>query len=178
MTIPYRQIHLDFHTSEHIPGIGAAWDKKHWQATLQRGHVNSINVFAVCHHGWSYYNTKIGKRHPHLAPKLDLTRAMLDACHEVGIHTQVYLTVGVNNQVAREHSEWRAINVHGGYFGWSQPFSGYRLAAKFPIGIRKPHFLDLVSFSPRTVLEVSGPHRKLGGLLPLDGPRFVRVDVP
>jgi len=120
MTIPYRQIHLDFHTSEHIPGIGAAWDKKHWQATLQRGHVNSINVFAVCHHGWSYYNTKIGKRHPHLAPKLDLTRAMLDACHEVGIHTQVYLTVGVNNQVAREHSEWRAINVHGGYFGWSQ----------------------------------------------------------
>ena len=120
MSIPYRQIHLDFHTSEKIPGIASAWDRKHWQETLKRGHVNSINVFAVCHHGWSYYNTQVGQRHPHLEPGLDLTRAMLDACHEAGIHTQVYLTVGVNNRFAREHSEWRCINEHGGYFGWSQ----------------------------------------------------------
>jgi len=120
MSIPYRQIHLDFHTSEVIPGIGAAWDKKHWQETLKRGHVNSINIFAVCHHGWSYYDTKVGKRHPHLADGFDLTRAQLDACTEAGIKTQVYLTVGVNNRVAREHSNWRCISVHGGYFGWSQ----------------------------------------------------------
>ncbi|MEI6788642.1 MAG: alpha-amylase family protein [bacterium] len=120
MSIPYRQIHLDFHTSEHIPGIGAAWDKKHWQETLKRGHVNSINIFAVCHHGWSYYSTKVGKRHPHLADGFDLTRAQLDACTEAGIHTQVYLTVGVNNRVAREHSEWRCIDAKGTYLGWSQ----------------------------------------------------------
>ena len=120
MSIPYRQIHLDFHTSEHIPGIGAAWDKRHWQETLKRGHVNLINIFAVCHHGWSYYNTQVGKRHPGLAEGFDLTRAQLDACTEAGIHTQVYCTVGVNNRVAREHSEWRAINQHGGYYGWSQ----------------------------------------------------------
>jgi len=120
MSIPYRQIHLDFHTSEAIAGIGTAWDKKHWQETLKRGHVNSINIFAVCHHGWSYYDTKIGKRHPHLADGFDLTRAQLDACTEVGIKTQVYLTVGVNNRVAREHSNWRAINSSGTYFGWSQ----------------------------------------------------------
>jgi hypothetical protein len=120
MTIPYRQIHLDFHTSEAIPGIGTAWNKRHWQETLQRGHVNSINVFAVCHHGWSYYDTQVGKRHPQLADGFDLTRTQLDACHEVGIHTQVYLTVGVNNMMAREHSQWRAINEHGGYYGWSQ----------------------------------------------------------
>ncbi len=120
MSIPYRQIHLDFHTSEAIPGIGSAWDKKHWQATLKRGHVNSINVFAVCHHGWSYYETQIGQRHPQLLEGLDLTRAMLDACHEVGIRTQVYLTVGVNNRIVRAHCEWRCINEHGGYYGWSQ----------------------------------------------------------
>ncbi len=118
--LPFRQIHLDFHTSEHIPGIGAAWDKRHWQETLKRGHVNGVNVFAVCHHGWSYYDTKVGRRHPHLAPGLDLTRAQLDACHEAAIDTQVYCTVGVNNRIAREHPEWRAINEHGGYYGWSQ----------------------------------------------------------
>lgn len=119
MTIPYRQIHLDYHTSEHIPGIGSAWNQQHWQETLKRGHVNSINVFAVCHHGWSYYNTLVGVRHPHLTDGCDLTRVQLDACHEVGIHTQVYLTVGVNNRVARENSQWRAINKDGTYYGWS-----------------------------------------------------------
>ena len=118
--IPFRQIHLDFHTSEHIPGIGSAWDKKHWQETLQRGHVNMVNVFATCHHGWSYFNTEVGARHPHLENGFDLTRAMVDACHEIGVRTQIYLTVGVNNRVAREHPEWRAINEHGGYYGWSQ----------------------------------------------------------
>jgi hypothetical protein len=120
MSIPYRQIHLDFHTSEQIPGIGAAWDKQDWQETLKRGHVNSINIFAACHHGWSYYNTLVGKRHPHLAEGFDLTRAQLDACTEVGIRTQIYLTVGVNNRVARENAQWRCINQHGGYHGWSQ----------------------------------------------------------
>ena len=120
MSIPYRQIHLDFHTSESIPGIGAAWDKKHWQETLRRGRVNNVNIFATCHHGWSYYDTKVGKRHPGLAEGFDLTRAQLDACTGAVIHTQVYLTVGVNNRVAREHPEWRAINSSGTYFGWSQ----------------------------------------------------------
>lgn len=120
MSIPFRQIHLDFHTSEAIPGIGSAWDKKHWQETLKRGHVSSVNVFAVCHHGWSYYNTRVGQRHPHLAEGLDLTRAQIEACAEVGIRTQVYCTAGVNNRVARENSQWRAINENGGYYGWSQ----------------------------------------------------------
>ncbi len=120
MSIPYRQVHLDFHTSEHIPGIGAAWDKQHWQETLKRGHVNGINVFAVCHHGWSYYNTAIGVRHPHLADGFDLTRTQLDACHEIGVKTQVYCTAGISNQVAYAHPEWRAINEQGEYYGWGR----------------------------------------------------------
>ena len=31
----YRQIHLDFHTSPHIPGIGEKFGKKYWQETLR-----------------------------------------------------------------------------------------------------------------------------------------------
>jgi len=120
MSLPFRQIHLDFHTSEHITGIASAWDRRHWQETLQRARVNSINIFAVCHHGWSYYNTQVGERHPHLPPGFDLTRAQLEACLEVGIRVQIYCTVGVNNRVARRHPEWRAINEQGTYYGWSQ----------------------------------------------------------
>ena len=152
MSIPYRQIHLDFHTSEHIPGVGAAWDKRHWQETLQCAHVNCVNVFAVCHHGWSCYNTQVGQRHPELEAGLDLTRAMLDACHEQGIHTQVYMTVGVNNRVAREHPEWRLINPQGGYGGWT------------PCPV-KPGFHSLCFNTPYLEL-VCDQVRELGRLFP------------
>ncbi len=50
-SLRFRQVHLDFHTSEHIPGIGAAWDKDPWQSTLKAGHVDSITCFSNCHHG-------------------------------------------------------------------------------------------------------------------------------
>ncbi|MCS6758165.1 MAG: hypothetical protein MO852_02950 [Candidatus Devosia euplotis] len=62
----YRQIHLDFHTSEHIPGIGVAFDPDNFVQTLKAAHVDSIAIFAKCRHGWSYYPTKAGAPHPQL----------------------------------------------------------------------------------------------------------------
>ena len=81
-TLPQRQVHLDFHTSEHVPGIGSKFDKKQFQECLQRGHVNSITVFAKCHHGYCYYPTQVGTMHPGL--DFDLTGAMIEAAHEIG----------------------------------------------------------------------------------------------
>ena len=69
----YRQIHLDFHTSEHIPGIGAAFDPDDFVATFKAANVDSVTIFAKCHHGWSYYPTKVGAPHPNLA-RPDLQR--------------------------------------------------------------------------------------------------------
>ena len=53
--LPFRQIHLDFHTSEVIENIGADFHPDVFADTLHRAHVNSINLFARCHHGWVYY---------------------------------------------------------------------------------------------------------------------------
>ena len=50
----FRQVHLDFHTSEKIDGIGSRFSKKQFQEALKAGHVNSITVFSKCHHGWAY----------------------------------------------------------------------------------------------------------------------------
>ena len=33
--LPFRQIHLDFHTSEHIPGVGSKFSKENWQQALK-----------------------------------------------------------------------------------------------------------------------------------------------
>ena len=68
-SLPFRQIHLDFHTSEHIPGVGDDFDPEEFVQTLKRGDVNSITCFARCHHGWIYFDTKLilERRHPRLS---------------------------------------------------------------------------------------------------------------
>jgi len=106
----YRQIHLDFHTSEHIPGIGSAFDAEDFANTLKAAHVDSVTIFAKCHHGWSYYPTNVGKPHPHLA-KPDLMGAMIEACAAVDIETPVYISVQWDENSVREHPEWRAMSA-------------------------------------------------------------------
>ncbi len=102
--IPYRQVHLDFHTSEHIPGIGEDFNKKQFQEALKTGHVNSITVFAKCHHGWSYYPTKVNRIHPQLS--FDLLKEQLEACKEIHVKSPVYLSAGFDERMAQEHGDW------------------------------------------------------------------------
>ncbi len=106
-----RQVHLDFHTSEHIEDIGAKFNKKQFQEALKAGHVNAINIFAKGHHGWSYYDTKIGKMHPHL--DFDLMKAQIEACREIGVKVKIYFTVGYSDWEAKAHPEWVQKNKSG-----------------------------------------------------------------
>ena len=112
----FRQIHLDFHTSPMIPGIGKAFDRKLWQERLQMAHVDSITCFSCCHHGYSYHPTKVGEIHPGL--DFDLLRAQIDACHEINVKVPIYITAGVNNRVAEQEPGWRELNFEGRYVGW------------------------------------------------------------
>jgi len=102
--LPYRQIHLDFHTSELIENIGSKFSKKQFQEMLKLGHVNSIILFSKCHHGWAYHPSKANEIHPHL--KFDLLGAQIEAAHEIGVKTPVYLSVGFDEKITRRHPEW------------------------------------------------------------------------
>ncbi|MCX7599820.1 MAG: hypothetical protein N2512_13265, partial [Armatimonadetes bacterium] len=62
----FRHVHLDFHTSEKIPGIGSEFDADEFVETLKRARVNSINLFGKCHHGMLYYYSRFPAQHPHL----------------------------------------------------------------------------------------------------------------
>lgn len=112
----FRQVHLDFHTSPHIPGIGEEFDKSQWQEALREGHVNSITCFSKCHHGWSYHPTKVGKMHPHL--KFDLLRAQFDACKEIDVNVPIYISAGADSLAGEEHPEWREFSIEGHFQGW------------------------------------------------------------
>jgi len=111
----FRQIHLDFHTSGAIDGIGSRFNKKRYQEALKRAEVNSVTTFSLCHHGWSYYDTRLGQRHPHLS--FDLLRAQFDACKELDINVPICLTAGVNNVAADANPRWREIDPEGRFSG-------------------------------------------------------------
>lgn len=106
----FRQIHLDFHTSEHIAGIGADFDAGEFVATLRAAHVDSITIFAKCHHGWSYYPTRVGAPHPQLA-RPDLMGDMVRALNAADIECPIYISVQWDERNARLHPEWRALSA-------------------------------------------------------------------
>lgn len=111
--LPFRQVHLDFHTSEKIAGIGAAFDPDEFADTLQRANVNSINCFARGHHGYVYYDTPKfpERRHPHLTR--NLLKEQIEACHQRNIKVPIYITVQWDHFTAMNHPEWLVVDEFG-----------------------------------------------------------------
>ena len=100
----FRQVHLDFHTSGEIEGIGSGFSREQFQSALKTGHVNSITVFAKCHHGWAYFPSETCDMHPHL--DFDLLGEQIAAAHEIGVKTPVYISAGLDEKMARRHPDW------------------------------------------------------------------------
>lgn len=99
----FRQVHLDFHTSEEIPAVGDRFDKEQFKAALKAGHVDSITLFSKCHHGWAYHPSTANEMHPHL--KFDLLGAQLEACREAGVNAPVYISAGFDEKYAKRHMD-------------------------------------------------------------------------
>ena len=116
----FRQVHLDFHTSELIEGIGKSFSREQFQASLKAGHVDSITVFAKCHHGWAYFPSEENEIHPHL--DFDLLGEQIAAAHEIGVKVPVYLSAGLDEKEALRHPEW-LIRREGGLTQWASDFS-------------------------------------------------------
>ena len=111
--LPFRQIHLDFHTSPHIRSVASQFDADTFIRTMLDAHVNSVTVFAKCHHGHLYYDTKHPARHPNLKRGFDLLAAQVDALHKHHIAAPLYVSVLCDEYAANEHPEWLALNPDG-----------------------------------------------------------------
>ena len=111
--LPFRQIHLDFHTSEHLPAVGSAFDADAFADCLVEARVNSINLFARGHHGWIYYDTKAHpeRRHPNLT--CNLLKEQVEACQARGIKTPIYSSVQTDKYSGINHPEWVWIDREG-----------------------------------------------------------------
>jgi len=124
LPLAYRQVHLDFHTSEQIAGIGAEFDAAGFAETLTQAHVNSVTCFSKCHHGMIYHETEFPAKHPHL--EVNLLAEQIEACHAAGIRVPIYISVGLDEYQAREHPEWRELSVEGKLGGAPPLAAGWR----------------------------------------------------
>ncbi len=152
LDLRFRQIHLDFHTSELIDDIGARFDAEEFAAILEKARVNSITCFARCHHGWIYYDTKINpeRRHPHLA--FNLLKAQIEVCHAHNIHVPIYTSVRWDHYTASQHPEWLVMDDKGIIDG-TPPFEAgfYRtlcLNSPYIETFFKPHVHEILEILP------------------------------
>jgi hypothetical protein len=155
----FRQIHLDFHTSEHIEGVGADFDPDQFVQVLQKGAVDSVTLFARCHHGWAYYPTQVGQPHPHLS-RPDLLGEMVRACRGADIETPIYLTVQWDEVIARKHPEWRVVqaeNRAANYPG-TEPSAMNQLTPTWhTVCLNHPGYVDYLIAMTREVCDAYAP---------------------
>lgn len=151
-----RQVHLDFHTSPHIPDVAADFDPESFARTFVDAHVNSVTVFAKCHHGHLYFATDRPERHPALPSGLDLLRQQVAALHAVGIRAPMYISVQCDEYAANTHPDWVARDETGGPVrrgrapGWqildmNSPYQAY-LFEQTELILRQFHPVDGIFF--------------------------------
>lgn len=139
ISLRFRQVHLDFHTSPDIPGIGADFDPDAFADTLAKAHVNSVTCFARCHHGHIYYPSQVNPErvHPHLE-RPNLLGEQIEACHRRGIRVPIYITVQWDQFTADQRRDWLCVDENGVEAG-TKPFTPgfYRNLDVFHPGYRQ-----------------------------------------
>lgn len=100
----YRQVHLDFHTSGDCEDVGANFDPTVFAETVKAGYVDSMTVFAKCHHGYSYYPTEVGTMHPNLG--FDLMGQQIEALHGAGVRAPIYVSIMWDDLAGEQNPGW------------------------------------------------------------------------
>ena len=110
-----RKIHLDFHTPGVIRNIGSNFNAQEFAQTLKRAKVNTIVVFTECHFGFSYYDTKVGRKHPGLS--FDLFGEMVQELHKQDIKVIAYHGSTEAEDIGERFPEWLQVDAQGGKYG-------------------------------------------------------------
>ena len=111
--------------------------------------MNSVTCFSRCHHGLIYHDTRFEARHPHL--ERNLLKEQIEACHARDIRVPIYISVGLDEFMARRHPEWLEVDVNGRRAGAGPLQAGYhKLCLNTP-------YLDYVLEQTMEVMDLFGP---------------------
>ncbi|MCY4408941.1 MAG: beta-galactosidase trimerization domain-containing protein [Caldilineaceae bacterium] len=147
----YRQIHLDFHTSEQLPNIGGEFDGAAWAQQLVDAHVDSITCFARGHHGMIFYDTQAHpeRRHPHL--QCNLLAEQIEAGHARDIRVPIYTTVQWDYYTAQREPQWLQVEADGSIQGQKPYEAGFyaKLCLNTPyVDLLTAHVDDMFALLP------------------------------
>ena len=120
-----RALHFDFHTSPGIKNILENFDAEKFTEQLKNAHIEYVNLTARCNMGFSYYNTKVGKKYPGLNDR-DPFKEMLDACHKRGIGVSAYLNLGIDHEMAADNPNWLKMDKEGNIYKENKKNSFFR----------------------------------------------------
>ena len=147
----YRQIHLDFHTSEQIANIGGEFDARAWAQQLVDASVDSITCFARGHHGMIFYETQAHpeRRHPHL--QCNLLKEQIEAAHARDIRVPIYTTIQWDYYTAQKQPQWLQVAADGSIQGQKPYEAGFyaKLCLNTPyVDLLKAHVDDMFACLP------------------------------
>jgi hypothetical protein len=101
---PWRKVHIEYHTSRHMPRLGGRFDADEFGDRLLAAHVNGATVFAKDMYGYCYFPSTHGRMHPNLS--FDLLGKQVAALRKRKIQVLAYYMTTLNPQLAESHPEW------------------------------------------------------------------------
>lgn len=107
----FRQVHMDFHMPEFPPEAIRNFDAKQFVDHLEHGKVQMVALFAKCHFGNSFYDTRVG--HKHRGLEADFLRETAAECRRRGIRTLAYYSLCWEKRAWDENPDWRWRDAQG-----------------------------------------------------------------
>jgi hypothetical protein len=108
---PWRKVHIEYHTSRHMPRLAEHFNADEFGDRLLAAHVNGATVFAKDMYGYSYFPSSHGRMHPNLS--FDLLGAQVRALRKRRISVLAYYMLTWNPELADRHPEWLVVHKPG-----------------------------------------------------------------
>ena len=108
---PWRKVHIEYHTSRHMPRLAERFNADEFGDRLLAAHVNGATVFAKDMYGYSYFPSTHGRMHPNLS--FDLLGAQVAALRKRKISVLAYYMLTWNPELADRHPEWLVVHQPG-----------------------------------------------------------------
>ena len=121
-----RALHFDFHTPPGVENVFGNFDAEKFAEQLADAHIEYVNITARCNMGFSYYNTKVGKKYSGLGDR-DPFKEILDACHKRGIGVTAYINLGLNHEMAADNHGWLKMDRNGSVYRENKKDSFFRM---------------------------------------------------
>lgn len=108
---PWRKVHIEYHTSRHMPRLAERFNADEFGDRLMDAYVNGATVFAKDMYGYAYFPSTHGRMHPHLS--FDLLGAQVAALRQRKIQVLAYYMLTWNPELADRHPDWLVVHQPG-----------------------------------------------------------------